>query len=291
MNHINACFRRIIPLLTVWAALLFLGIGRVQAQYELKYVGEAGFAVGAAHYFGDLNTRTAVNAPKPVIGAFYKYYFSDYVGAKATLRFMQLGYSDAYNTNDFQRKRNLSFNTNLYELALQGDFNFFRFEPGSLDYAFTPYLTGGLAMFHFNPYAMLDGKKYFLQPLRTEGQGSPQYSDRKQYNLISHAYLIGGGFKYNYSKKINLAIEVLYRFSQTDYLDDVSTTYVGDSFFPPDVNGNPSVAYRLQDRSSAVTSPAIGEPGRQRGNSRDKDHYATIEFTVGWLFTSYKCKF
>jgi hypothetical protein len=262
---------------------------RAAAQNELRYVGELGISVGAAHYFGDLNTRGAINRPKPAVGIYYRKYMNDYVGIRAHGRFMQLGYSDVYNTNEFQNRRNLSFNTNLWELSLQGDFNFFRFEPGSLYERFSPYLTGGASIFYFNPYTYLGGVKYYLQPLRTEGQGSALYPDRKPYSLVSYAWLIGGGFKYNISKTVNVGLEALYRFTQSDYLDDVSTTYAGEGVFPT-IDGQPSIAAQLQDRSGVKGTP-IGVVGRQRGNSRDKDQFITLELTISILFTSYNCKF
>ncbi|MBO9731768.1 MAG: outer membrane beta-barrel protein [Chitinophaga sp.] len=278
-----------------YITLLLLATGglfaqRVMAQNELSYVGELGLSVGGAQYFGDLNTRGALNTLKPAVGIYYRKYLNDYVGARVHARYMQLGYSDVYNKNEFQRLRNLSFNTNLFELALQGDFNFFRFEPGSLHERFSPYLTGGASIFYFNPYTYLNGQKYFLQPIRTEGQGTALYPARKPYSLVSYAWLIGGGFKYNISKKVNVGLEALYRFTQTDYLDDVSSTYAGPAAFPVLANGQPSVAMQLQDRSGVYGTP-IGVTGRQRGNSRDKDQYVTIELTISILFTSYNCKF
>src|SRR5678810_291543 len=74
--------------------------------------------------------------------------------------------------------RNLSFNSNVWELAVQGDFNFFRFMPGEPGYNFTPYVTFGVGVFNYDPFAMLAGQKYFLRPLNTEGQGSALYPDR-----------------------------------------------------------------------------------------------------------------
>ncbi|GAA0533527.1 type IX secretion system protein PorG [Chitinophaga japonensis] len=277
----------------VTSGLIALGMllaSPVLAQNELQYVGELGFSVGGAQYFGDLNTGGALNTIKPTVGIFYRKYLNDYIGVRAHFRVSQLGYSDVYNTNEFQRRRNLSFNSQVYELDLQGDFNFFRFEPGSYRYRFSPYFTGGVGLFHFNPYAYLDGQRYDLQPLRTEGQGSAQYPDRKPYGLVSYAFLLGGGFKYNISRSVNIGLELLYRFTQTDYLDDVSKTYAGAALFPPKPNGENTVAYLLQDRSYATGDP-IGVAGRQRGNSRDKDQFVSLEFTISILFTSYRCKF
>lgn len=282
-------YLKYIPLLLLLATgCLFANCA--SAQNELSYVGELGLSIGGAQYFGDLNTRGALNTLKPAVGIYYRKYMNDYVGVRVHGRYMQLGYSDVYNKNEFQNRRNLSFNTNLFELSLQGDFNFFRFEPGSLYERFSPYLTGGASIFYYNPYTYLGGVKYFLQPMRTEGQGTALYPDRKPYSLVSYAWLIGGGFKYNISKKVNVGLEALYRFTQTDYLDDVSTTYAGPAAFPALPNGQPTVAAQLQDRSGVKGTP-IGVMGRQRGNSRDKDQFLTIELTISILFTSYNCKF
>lgn len=287
MQHKRTHFKFILTITTLLAGAV---VNPASAQQEMSYVGELGFTAGGAHYFGDINTTTGLQAIKPTVGIFYRKYFNDYVGARAHFRFMQLGYSDVYNTNEFQQRRNLSFNSDVFELALQGDFNFFRFEPGSDDYRFSPYLTLGISAFHFNPYAYYDGQKYFLQPMHTEGQGTAGFPDRKPYALFSYAWLMGGGMKYSLNRRLNLGLEVLFRFTQTDYLDDVSTTYAGIDAFSLKPDGSATMAGILQDRSN-ITGAPIGVKGRQRGNSRDKDQFATIELTLGILFTSYRCKF
>ncbi len=38
---------------------------------------------------------------------------------------------------------------------------------------------------------------------------------------------IGVGVKYALNERMNLGFEVVYRYTTTDYLDDVSKTYVG----------------------------------------------------------------
>src|SRR5437016_1375717 len=96
------------------------------AQYEYVQQGEFGITGGAAHYFGDLNTRAALNRPKIALGAFFRKQFGNYTGMRIAAHFAQLGYSDIYSKNDYQQRRNLSFNTNIWEIAVQGDFNFFK---------------------------------------------------------------------------------------------------------------------------------------------------------------------
>ena len=267
---------------------MLIGLAGMAQPQSTVYEGELGITIGAAHYFGDLNNPAAVNRPKPAIGIFFRKQFGNYIGVRISGHFAQLGYSDKYSDIEFQRRRNLSFNTNLYELALQGDFNFFRFEPGNPDYAFTPYVTMGVGLFNYDPYAYLNNQKHFLRPLGTEGQGSPLYPERQSYSNMAFCFPIGMGIKYNLRNNINFSFEISHRFTNTDYIDDVSTTFAGPDAFPLQPNGQPSIAFLLQDRSYETGAP-IGEAGRQRGFSTQFDQYIIAEVGISFTLTSYKC--
>ena len=263
---------------------------KVAAQDE--QLGEFGFTVGAAHYFGDLNTRGKINRPKPAVGIFYKKQFNNYLGIRASAHYAQLGYSDIYSDDDFQKRRNLSFNTDIFELAVQGDFNFFKFIPGDRYYSFTPFVALGVGAFSFNPYCYLDGKQVYLRPLGTEGQ-NVDYLDpttgikRSPYGSIAICFPIGAGIKYNLSNNVNLSFQITHRLTLTDYLDDVSTTYVGNDKFPV-LNGQTSLAGVLQDRSYE-TGALIGVEGRQRGLSKQKDQFIIAEIGISFSISTYKC--
>lgn len=267
---------------------IFFAINAQSQRMVDEYVqeGEYGFTVGVAHYFGDLNNQVAINRPKLAVGVFYRKQFGNYIAARLSGHFAQLGYSDSYSDNEFQHRRNLSFNTNIFEIALQGDFNFFKFIPTDPDHVFTPYATLGIGIFSYNPYAYLEGKKYYLRPLNTEGETF--YKHRKAYGSTALCFPIGFGFKYAISDRVNISFEITHRFTSTDYLDDVSTTYIGIDKFP-DPNGGKSVAGLLQDRSYETGTPAIGIEGRQRGFSKQKDQYATAEIGISLNLTSYRC--
>ena len=171
---------------------------------------------------------------------------------------------------------------------MQGDFNFFKFVPGDPYHAFTPYITLGAGIFSYDPYAFLDGKKVMLRPLGTEGQGTPTYPDRTAYNTMGFCFPFGVGVKYALNDRMNVGFEVTHRFTNTDYLDDVSKTYVGADKFPPLPDGTPSAAQLLQDRSYE-TGDIIGIEGRQRGYSKQKDQYVIAEVTFSFNLTSYRC--
>ncbi|MBI1780498.1 MAG: outer membrane beta-barrel protein [Sphingobacteriales bacterium] len=248
----------------------------------MRHDGEFGIALGAAHYFGDINTRGKINRPKIAFGAFYRKQFGDYVAGRLSATFAQVGYSDVYSKNEFQRLRNLSFNSNIFEVALQGDFNFFKFNPIDPDYRFTPYVTLGVGVFGFNPYTYLGGKKYYLQPLGTEGQGTTAYPDRKKYSLTALSFPLGVGIKYSITDQMNIGFEITHRFTTTDYLDDVSKTYAGAQVFKD------PIAQKLQDRSYEFGTP-IGAAGRQRGFSGQKDQYVTAMISITFNLSSYSC--
>jgi opacity protein-like surface antigen len=224
----------------------------VCAQYDgYKHEGEFGVQLGAAHYFGDLNPDKRLNRPKIAGGVFFRKQINNYVAIRIGANFAQLGYSDVYEKkNEFQMRRNLSFNTNLWELMLQGDFNFFRFNPTNPGERFTPYITFGAGVINFDPYAYLNDTKYFLRPLGTEGQGSAAYPDRKLYSTTAFAFPLGVGIKYAVTDRMNLNFEIAHRFTTTDFIDDVSGTYAGIAAFPV---GSP--ASFLQDRSYETGTP------------------------------------
>jgi hypothetical protein len=281
--------KRYLPFVILFG-LLVLESRHASAQYESTVQeGEFGLSAGAAHYFGDLNTNARVNRPKLAVGAFFRKQFGNYIALRVGAHFAQLGYSDIYNkNNEYQQRRNLSFNTNIWELALQGDFNFFKFVPGDPYNRFTPYVTFGIGAFSYDPYAYYQGQKVFLRPLGTEGQGTAAYPDRKPYGTMALCFPFGVGVKYNWNDRTNIGFEIVYRFTNTDYLDDVSKTYVGADKFPPLPNGDPSLGYLLQDRSYE-TGDVIGIEGRQRGYPKQKDQYVMAEITVSFNLTSYRC--
>lgn len=259
------------------------------AQDAIVQEGEFGIGLGAAHYFGDLNTRASVNRPKMAASVFFRKNFSNYISARIGASFARIGYSDKYNSdNEYMYRRNLSFNSNVWELTLQGDFNFFRFMPGEPGFNFTPYITLGVGAFSYDPFAYLGKEKIFLRPLGTEGQGSALYPERKQYSTMGISIPFGAGIKYSLNERFNIGFEILHRYTNTDYLDDVSKTYVDPSIFPSNPDNSPSQAFLLHDRSYEVGEP-IGIPGRQRGNSKQKDQFITAMFHLTFNLQSYKC--
>lgn len=259
------------------------GNNNLKAQDAVVQEGEFGIGLGAGHYFGDLNTRAKLNRAKAAASIFFRKNLGNYIAIRVGASFVQLGYSDKYNThNQFMLERNLSFNSKVWELTLQGDFNFFRFMPGDPAFSFTPYITFGAGVFSYDPYAYLKGRKVNLRPLGTEGQGTNPYSS------MAICIPFGGGIKYALNDRFNIGFEVLHRFTNTDYLDDVSKTYPDRSVFPPNPDGSPSDGFLLFDRSYEY-GITTDKKGRSRGMSRQKDQFVTAMVHLSFNLQSYKC--
>jgi len=274
---------------TIGILFLIVGLQKANAQVMDAFVhqGEIGISAGLAHYFGDLNPNSAINRPKTAAGIFFRKQITNYIGIRVSGDYALLGYSDVYSNNPVQVARNLSFNTNVWELSVAGDFNFFEFHPGFEGYEFTPYVGLGVGVFSFDPYAYLGGEKYFLRTLGTEGQGSAQYPNLQPYSPIAISIPFTLGAKYALNAKTNVFAELTYRFTSTDYLDDVSGSYAPDAF-PPLPDGSPSPGFLLQDRSYE-TGTSIGVKGKQRGNSLQKDAFATFKVGISFNLQSYRC--
>jgi hypothetical protein len=265
--------------------VFFFGVLNVSQAWSQSYLTkwEVGIELGGSQYFGDLNENYGFRTISPAGGIYFRQHMNPYISLKAVSNYTHVGYDDKYNTNPYDQLRNLNFQSTIIELAVQAEFNFFKFISGDKNYRFTPYLTGGIGAFYYNPYTYYQGVKYYLQPLGTEGQDAG-YAGRK-YSDFAVCFPLGVGVKAWIVRGVNMSFEIADRLTTTDYLDDVSSTYVGISKFP--VN---SVAAALQDRSIEISpNNALGIPGKQRGNTSSKDQYLMALLTLSWHFTTYRC--
>ena len=257
------------------------------AKAQSFFLGEEyGFAIGGSQYFGDLNDNYGFKYVRPTGGFFARIHLNPYMAVRFTANYAKVGYDDKYSTNPYNKQRNLNFRSDIGELSFQTEFNFFRFTTGELKSRFTPYLTGGIGVFYYNPYTFIDGRRYNLREVGTEGQ-FVGYAGR-QYNNFSVCFPIGMGLKYWVAPGVNIGCEIAHRLTLTDYLDDVSTTYIDPKKFDSDPN-NPSPAFILHDRSKEIGGTELGRDGKQRGNSATKDQYMMIVFNLSFQFKTYKC--
>lgn len=197
---------------------------------------------------------------------------------------MLIAGSDDYTNNS---GRNLSFQSNIWEFSVNGELYLLKWNPAE-GYNFTLYGSIGAAVFYHNPKALYQGKWYSLQPLHTEGQGTPSFPDRKPYSRFQIAIPLIGGIKVKLSDQINVFIEFGPRITFTDYLDDVSKTYPVESELG-------DFAAKLSYRGNEKTFPPKPFPaGTPRGNPGINDYYFNglvgISYSLDNLFDGIKNK-
>ncbi len=269
-------------LLCVLVSLIFTG---AFAQNVFQGI-ERGGLLGASHYIGDINPKAQINRPHLAIGGLIKHNFSNYISLGLQLDFSKISYADSLNNSTFEKNRNLSFQSYVAGLKTMVEFNFFRFQTGNFRFRWTPYAGTGIGVLYYNPYVDFEGARYYLRDLGTEGQFISEYSDRK-YNSLSAYIPISFGLKYWMRPGMNFAVEFFQKFTFTDYLDDVSTSYVGAENFI--YNGRKDASYYLQDRSPERLDNAIGIRGRQRGTSTDNDKIFGIQIKLTFIPSKYVC--
>ena len=101
------------------------------------------------------------------------------------------------------------------------------------------------------------------------------HPDRKEYSLIQFAIPIGGGIKIAINKSFNIILEYGARKTFTDYLDDVSTTFVGG-------NGDPYPKEMSQDAIEMSDPTGTHMFGEERGNPNKKDWYSFAGITLSF---------
>lgn len=230
---------------------------------------------GATNYQGDLqDKRYTFNQAHFAGGLGLSYDLNDHFTIRSGILFGKLSADDKLGKN---KQRNLNFTSGLTEghLGLQ-----YYITPLA-DHALTPYVFAGIALYHFDPYTRdTSGTKYYLRPLSTEGEGF--INGKKNYNLTQMAIPFGAGVKLSLSENINVGLELGFRKSFTDYLDDVSTTYPDEALLL--ANRGPK-AVELSSRGGELKTGIPYQSGDQRGSSKYKDMYyftvLTLSFRLG----------
>lgn len=259
---------------------VLLSMQSVALQAQTLDLG--GFA-GASNYQGDLASsefavlQEQLNA---AFGAFLRYNFNDQLSLKLQILSTELVADDERSSLDALRQRNLRFFTPLLDASLRLEWHPLETFFGN-DSFVSPYISAGGSFFTFNPQALYEGRIFELEPLRTEGQGLAAYPDRQRYNLYNFSGLLGVGIAFKLGEDIQIALEVSGHQTFTDYLDDVSTTYVdfNDLLFEVGIDAA-NIAYQTDDLFD--TTQSSPPPGTPRGNPNTNDYYILGGITISY---------
>ena len=257
---------RVKSLLLITLCLSFFGTKSFsQSGNKGTYIG---FILGKMNYQGDLNPNSfTFSHSKATTGITVRQSLNRWISFKGDFAIGHIDAADHYN-RDYLKTRNLSFKSTIKEVSIG-------LEASLLDLStshFTPYVFGGISLYHFNPWAYdMSGKKVFLQPLSTEGQGLSQFPEQKPYKLTQIALGFGFGARYAINDNMTIGVEMLQRKTFTDYLDDVSSIYVDQNVLLQ-AKGAKAVemAYRGDEITGGLPYPNHGE---KRGTPTEMDWY------------------
>ena len=287
-------------------------------RYELvfaggmsNFLGELGGASQfGTHMFRDIDIR----ATRFDLTTGLRYKFNDYYALRANLTYAAMRGDDRWTTESFRHYRNLNFWSPIWEFSVNFEASYmkemrgrrYRMKgvKGRRGYELFPYIYAGLGVFHYEPrgywdttnvdngYKAPSGKQWIrLRKLHTEGQtnrkGSiPGVLSRKQYSGFSICIPVGFGFKYILDRRWIMALDYGVRYTFTDYIDDVSTTYIDPAILARQFSGSAAAqnAINMSDRTNKKYITITG-PGAQRGDPRFNDAYLFVNLTF-----SYKLK-
>lgn len=262
-----------------------------------QYYWDFGLNLGPSNYVGDIGGKEKtrrdyfvdmhLKTTRWVVGGYARYKATPKWYLRSNLNWIRLTAFDSNSLNPARVGRNLNFRNNVIEASVRGEYVFERTSDvgrtGRYRLAFDAYLFGGAGVFYHNPKAQYNGKWIALQPLMTEAQVKP-------YSRFQFTIPYGIGMHYTIDRKYRIGLELEYRTTFTDYLDDISTT------FPQKGQLSDPTAIALSNRSTPDVvnniEPQEGypqptlytySPGFKRGDPTHNDAYLTVNVTVGMV--------
>ena len=271
--------------------LLSIILALPMAQSFAQRHHEIGLSLGVANYYGDLQASPIPwgvhmsKTYKPSIGLTYKYFVNPNIGFRFGATYARITAADSLSESKANQLRNLSFANNIVELHGGIEINFLPFDIEK--FRFTPYVFAGIGAFYSSPFALDgEGEKIKLRTLGTEGQGLPQYPDRKFYSTINTSFPIGGGIKAMIGNTMVVSAEVGLRYTTTDYLDDVSKSYVNMDTLKQ-YRGSKAVEMAYRGNKHLDWDNNYPNNGFQRGDMTKNDWFWTVGVNVGIYFDSF----
>lgn len=263
----------------VCAFCILLLSGTTYAQnYEIRPY------FGTSFYLGDLapyRHKLSLSDGNLALGLSVGYRVNDLVTIHAKAFHTRISGADENSRSADRRRRNLDFFSKLTDIGISSDFHVNAVIPSLEKFGLDIYINAGLSVFSYNPETIFNGEIVALQPLGTEGQGVPEFNKGQKYSLTQIAIPLGMGFMFDLTDKLAFGLEVIPRITFTDYLDDVSGTYIS---FEEQSMYQSSLIADIANRTDEFNGVQNDyRTGQMRGNQKNNDWYI-----LGTVFFSYK---
>jgi len=274
--------------------LLTSGLSKAQRGYNWDF----GIASGVSNYLGDIGGRE--QEARPFINdlklaktrwtetIFVRYRFDPMFALKMGFNYLRIEGHDNLTINPARQYRNLSFRNDMFTFETTVQWLLFSTHKPMGIYSrsnvySTIYLFAGVGGYHHNPKALYQGEYVALQPLRTENVS---------YSKWGYCLPFGAGFYVTVNKRRRshrIGLEINWRYTNTDYLDDISTEYVNPAELSSALavalsNRNPELERQPEGMSGNYGWHGLDKDGNPvnmapRGNSDDKDSFLSVNVT------------
>ena len=259
-----------------------------------KQYNSVGFSLNAVNYFGDVTPVTSFTSLRPGAtrlgaGVSITRRFYPRLSGRFGLTYGRVTGSDELATNGvsdpnarFRRNRNFTFRNDILEASAVAVVDLIENRNNYLKRPdFVPYVFGGVAGFYNNPQGLYsDGSYVDLQPLKTEAQADA-------YSKFQFAIPFGGGIRYRINRNFDASLEVGFRKTFTDYIDDVGGKFAKVS----DISASQQQLYFGNGITRSIKEkngefPGFTNAGEQRGDIGKKDDwYIVTGVTLNYILT------
>jgi hypothetical protein len=185
--------------------IIFLSSSLLAQSENFRSRSSFGPMIGGSYYIGDLNQYGHFKNTNLSGGLVYRYYINSRIELRANFLFGHVNAADTDSDLPIFQSRNLSFQSDIWELAGGIEFNYLNYKLGDMKYFFTPYMFMEIGAFQINPQAEYNGVLIDLQPLGTEGQGS-SLNSQDPYALTQLVIPFGIGIKLNITKRMAISL-------------------------------------------------------------------------------------
>jgi hypothetical protein len=290
--------------------ILLQSFGQGFNKYRREELWSFSIQGGPSQYFGDLYALWQYKEgvqPDYYAGFSTRYTFGTNLKVRGDIGYYKIsGQDDKADPNSGRIPRNLNFRSENWEAAVLIEYYLKPVKKFNINRAFiNPYVFLGLGASTIDPYTNYNDNWVALRPLRTENE---------LYNNVVVIIPMGLGIKYRVNLYLDVFLEGNYRFTFSDYLDDVSAYNISgfyddliadyisgedpdrlrlsvrqERFLLP--NGEPNIELIRSTKGSARRGsgdPRINEPGARYDGYFTLSAGAEINFSYGfwrnWIF-------
>ncbi len=264
-----------------------------------KQYNSVGFSLNLMNYFGDVTPVTNFSSFRLLstrlgAGVSVTRRFYPRLSGRFALSYGRITGSDALaaDPNDpdakYRYNRNITFRNDIFEASAVAVVDLVENRNNYLKRPdFVPYVFAGLAGFYHNPKGLVgpgvagltEGTYVSLANLRTENQATA-------YSTTQISIPFGGGIRYRINRNFDASLEIGWRKTFTDYIDDVGGRYAGSTA----LTGSTARQYFGYDitrvKGAGTDFAAFADKDSQRGDSGNKtDWYIVTGVTLNYILT------